>query len=159
MELDIKDTTESKRSASYIPLFLNIDTDGGLCNCHFLLFPSSNIPFDSLFDFNITQLIRYVRACLHKTDCINSSVLLHTHWFDRFMSKNDWNRHYISFTITIEVVDLYNVSVSQLTINVLQGLWSLDTSIVTYIVTDSILFPIDCDILTECKFTWWIKHA
>ena len=74
-ELEIKDTTESNTSASYLDLFLSIGRDGQLCislydkhdnfNFHITNFPflSSNIPSSPAYGVFISQLIRYARAC------------------------------------------------------------------------------------------------
>ena len=73
-ELEIKDTTESNTSASYLDLLLSIGGDGQLhpslydkrdnFNCHITNFPflSSNIPSSPAYDVFISQLIRYARA-------------------------------------------------------------------------------------------------
>ena len=74
-ELEIKDTTESNTSASYLDLLLSIESDGQLrtslydkrddFNFHITNFPflSSNIPFSPAYGVFISQLIRYARAC------------------------------------------------------------------------------------------------
>ena len=74
-ELEIKDTTESNTSASYLDLLLSIDRDGQLYtslydkrddfNFHITNFPfmSSNIPSSPAYGVFISQLIRYARAC------------------------------------------------------------------------------------------------
>ena len=74
-ELDIKDTTESTTSASYLDLLLSIGRDGQLhtsiydkrddFNFHITNFPflSSNIPSSPAYGVFISQLIRYARAC------------------------------------------------------------------------------------------------
>ena len=74
-ELEIKDTTESNTSASYLDLLLSIGTDGQLrttlydkrddFNFRITNFPflSSNIPYSPAYGFFISQLIRYTRAC------------------------------------------------------------------------------------------------
>ena len=71
-ELEIKDTTESTTSASYL---LSIGRDGQLhtsiydkrddFNFHITNFPflSSNIPSSPAYGVFISQLIRYARAC------------------------------------------------------------------------------------------------
>ena len=73
-ELEIKDTTESNTSASYLDLLLSIGRDGQLrtslydkrddFNFHITNFPflSSNIPSSSAYGVFISQL-RYARAC------------------------------------------------------------------------------------------------
>ena len=74
-ELEIKDTTESTTSASYLDLLLSIGRDGQLhtsiydkrddFNFHITNFPflSSNFPFSQAYGVFISQLIRYARAC------------------------------------------------------------------------------------------------
>ena len=74
-ELEIKDTTESTTSASYLKLVLSIGRDGQLhtsiytkrddFNFHITNFPflSSNIPSSPAYGMFISELIRYARAC------------------------------------------------------------------------------------------------
>ena len=74
-ELEIKDTTESNTSASYLDLLLSIGRDGQLhtsiydkrddFNFHITNFSflSSNIPSSPAYGVFISQLIRYSRAC------------------------------------------------------------------------------------------------
>ena len=73
-ELEIKDTTESDTSASYLDLHLSIGMDGQLhtslydkrddLNFHITNFPflSTNIPSSPAYGDFISQLIRYARA-------------------------------------------------------------------------------------------------
>ena len=73
-ELEIKDTTESNTSSSYLDLLLSIGGDGQLhtslndkrddFNFHITNFPflSSNIPSSPAYGVFISQLIRYARA-------------------------------------------------------------------------------------------------
>ena len=76
IELEIKDTTESNTSASYLDVLLSIGRDGQLntsiydkrddFNFHITNFPflsSSNIPTSPAYGVFISQLIRYARAC------------------------------------------------------------------------------------------------
>ena len=74
-EFEIKDTSESNTSASYLYLLLSIEIDGQLLtflydksddfNFHITNFPflSSNIPSSPAYGVFISQLIRYARAC------------------------------------------------------------------------------------------------
>ena len=74
-ELEIKDTTESTNSASYLDLLLSIGRDGQLHTSiydkrddfkfHITNFPflSSNIPSSPAYGVFISQLILYARAC------------------------------------------------------------------------------------------------
>jgi len=73
-ELEIKDTTESSRSASYLDLLLGYDSDGKLCTKLYdkrddftfsiVNFPflCSNIPSSPAYGVYMSQLIRYARA-------------------------------------------------------------------------------------------------
>ena len=75
VELEIKDTTESNTSASYLDLLLSIGRNRQLhtsiydkrddFNFHITNFPflSSNIPTSPAYGVFISQLIRYARAC------------------------------------------------------------------------------------------------
>ena len=74
-ELEIKDTTESNTSASYLDLLLSIGRNGQLhislydkrddFDFHITNFPflKSNIPSSPAYGVFISQLIRYARAC------------------------------------------------------------------------------------------------
>jgi hypothetical protein len=79
-ELEIKDTTESDKSASYLDILLNIDSncrlktslydkrddfDFSIVNFPFIC---SNIPLSSAYGVYISQLIRYARACFAYDD-------------------------------------------------------------------------------------------
>ena len=75
VELEIKGTTESNTSASYLNLLLSIESDGqlhvsiygkrGVLNFYITNFPflSSNIPASPAYGVFIPQIIRYARAC------------------------------------------------------------------------------------------------
>ena len=75
VELEIKDTTESYTSASYLDLLLSIGRDGQLHTSIYdkrddfsfhitnFAFLSSNIPTSPAYGVFISQLIRYARAC------------------------------------------------------------------------------------------------
>ena len=75
VELEVKDTTESNTSASYLDLLLSIGRGSQLhtsiydkrddFNFHITNFPflSSNIPTSTAYGVFISQLIRYARAC------------------------------------------------------------------------------------------------
>ena len=74
-ELEIKETTESNRSASYLDILLSFDDNGHLntslydkrddFNFHITNFPflCSNIPSSPAYGVFVSQLIRYARAC------------------------------------------------------------------------------------------------
>ena len=75
IELEIKDITDTDKSASYLDLHLHIYSDGGLrtnlydkrddFNFPIVIFPCicSNIPATPAYGVYISQLIRYSRAC------------------------------------------------------------------------------------------------
>ena len=74
-ELEIKDTTESASSVSYLDILLEMDIDGNLTtklydkrddfNFSIVNFPylCSNIPSSPAYGVFVSQLIRYARAC------------------------------------------------------------------------------------------------
>ena len=125
-ELEIKDTTDTRRTASNIYLLLDIDTEGRLhtkiydkrddFNFPIINFPflSSKIPSAPSYGVNISQLIRYARACSHYTDFIYRSVLL----AQKLLQKNCKDD---KFKMTLrkfyghlhELVDPYDVSLSK----------------------------------------------
>ena len=86
-ELEIKDTTDSPNSASYLDLFLRHDGYGHLTTRLYdkrddfdfsvVNFPflSSNIPASPAYGVYISQLIRYARACSNYTDFLQRCVL------------------------------------------------------------------------------------
>ena len=87
-ELDIKDITESDRSASYLDILLNIDSNDRLTtplydkrddfNFAIVNFPflCSNILLSPAYGVYISQLIRYARACYAYDDFLKRGQLL-----------------------------------------------------------------------------------
>ena len=79
-ELEIKNTTDTVKSASYLDLYLQIDQNGHLStklydkrddfNFPIVNFPflSSNIPASPAYGVYMSQLIRYSRACTSYVD-------------------------------------------------------------------------------------------
>jgi hypothetical protein len=70
IELEIKDTTDTARAASYLELHLKIDGEDRLRTKLYYYFPSANFPFICshipaalAYGVYISQLIRYSRAC------------------------------------------------------------------------------------------------
>jgi hypothetical protein len=88
IELEIKDTTDTNRSASYIDLHLKIDSEGRLrtklydkkddFNFPIVNFPfkCSNIPAAPACGVYISQLIRYSRASASYQDLFDKGLLL-----------------------------------------------------------------------------------
>jgi hypothetical protein len=87
-KLEIKDTTESSTSASYLDLLLNIDADGKLTTQLYdkrgdfsftiVNFPyiCSNIPLSPAYGVYISQMIQYARACSTYDQFFSRSRLL-----------------------------------------------------------------------------------
>ena len=89
IELEIKDTKDTDRSASYLDLHLDIDSEGRLrtkrcdkrddfnftiVNLPFIC--SSNIPAPPAYGVYSSQLIRYFRACGSYQDFLDRGLLL-----------------------------------------------------------------------------------
>ena len=87
-ELEIKDTTESDRCASYLDILLNIDSDGRLTTTLYykrddfdfaiVNFPflCSNVPLSPAYGVYVSQLIRYARTCHAYDDFLKRGQLL-----------------------------------------------------------------------------------
>jgi hypothetical protein len=87
-ELEIKDTTESDKSASYLDILLNIDSNGTLTTSlydkrddfYFAIanfpFLCSSIPLSPAYGVYISQFIRYARACFTYEDFSKRGKLL-----------------------------------------------------------------------------------
>ena len=134
-ELEIKDTTDTVKSASYLDLFLCIDNEGRLnsklydkrddfdfpiVNFPFL---SSNIPASSAYGVYISQLIRYARACVKYSDFLERGQLLSQKLLSQGYAKprlesslrKFYGRHH-------ELVNHYGISVSRMTMDMF--VWS-----------------------------------
>ena len=128
IELEIKDTTDTDRSASYLDLRLEIDSEGRLRtklynnrdDFNFLImnFPSicNNIPAAPVYGVYISQLIRYSRVFGSNQDFRNRGLLLTrrllNQWFLlvklKSLLRKFYSRHH-------DLVDRYEISVSQMT--------------------------------------------
>jgi hypothetical protein len=87
-EIEIKDTTESDKSASYLDILLDIDSNGRLITSVYdkrddfdfaiVNFPflCSNIPLPPAYGVYISQLIRYARAYFAYEDFSKRGKLL-----------------------------------------------------------------------------------
>jgi hypothetical protein len=87
-ELEIKDTTDSDRSASYLDILLEFDSNGRLTTSLYdkrddfdfaiVNFPflGSNIPLSPAYGVYVSQLIRYARACFAYEDFSKRGRLL-----------------------------------------------------------------------------------
>ena len=127
IELEIKDTTDTVKSASYLDLHLEIDNEGRLktklydkrddfsfpiVNFPFL---SSNIPAAPAYGVYISQLIRYSRACISYHDFLDRGLLLTRKLLNQEFQmvklksslRKFYGRHH-------ELVDRYGITVSQM---------------------------------------------
>jgi hypothetical protein len=128
IELEIKDTTDTDRSASYLDLHLKMNSDGRLrtklyhkqdyFNFPIVNFPviCSNIPAAPAYGVYISQLIRYSRACESYQDFLDRGLLLTRKLLNKgfFLVKlksslrKFYGRHH-------DLVDRYGIYVSQMT--------------------------------------------
>ena len=128
MELEIKDTTDTDRSTSYLDLHLEIDSEGRLrtklsdkrddFNFPIVNFPfiCSNIPVAPAYGVYTSQMIRYSRACSSYQDFLDIGLLLTRKLLNQGFPlvklksslRKIYGRHY-------DLVDRYGISVSQMT--------------------------------------------
>jgi len=126
-ELEIKDTTDSAKSASYLDLLLEIDEEGKLMtklydkrddfSFQIVNFPflCGNIPSAPAYGVYISQLIRYARACRKYTDFVYRAKLLTDKLLKqgyvvtrlRSSLQKFYGRHH-------ELVDKYGVAISKM---------------------------------------------
>ena len=123
IELEIKDTTDTDRLASYLDLHLKIDNEGRLrtklydkrddFNFPILNFPfiCSNIPAAPAYRVYISQLMRYHRACGSYQDFLYRGLLLNQGFLlvkVKSSLQKCYGRHH-------DLLDRYEISVSQMT--------------------------------------------
>ena len=126
-ELEIKDTTESTTSASYLDLLLSIGRDGQLhtsiydkrddFNSHITNFPflSSNIPSSPAYGVFISQLILYARACssyecfILRARRLSSKLLKQGYFAERL--KSSFRKFYGRYG---DLIQQYEVSLSRM---------------------------------------------
>ena len=131
-ELEIKDTTESITSASYLDLLLSIGRDGQLhtsiydkrddFNFHITNFPflSSNIPSSPAYGVFISQLIRYARACssyecfILRARRLSSKLLKQGYLVERL--KSSFRKFYGRYG---DLIQQYEVSLSRMLYDIL----------------------------------------
>ena len=126
IELEIKDTTESNTSASYLDLLLSIGRDGQLYisiydkhddfNFHITNFPflSSNIPTSPAYGVFFSQLIRYARACssygcfILRATRLSNKLLQHGYVKERL--KSSLRKFYVRYGDLITNVKWHSVT-------------------------------------------------
>ena len=146
-ELEIKDTTESTTSASYLDLLLSIGRDGQLhtsiydkrddFNFHITNFPflSSNIPSSPAYGVFISQLIRYAQACssyecfILRARRLSSKLLKQGYLVERL--KSSFRKFYGRYG---DLIEQYGVTLSRMLNDILtlDQQW-LPTNFMTFI--------------------------
>ena len=113
-DLEIKDTTESTTSVSYLDLLLSIGWDGRLhtpiydkrdyFNIHITNFPilSSNIPSSTPYGVFISWFKRYARTCSSNECLFWGPGYFPVRYTNRNTLWNAWNCHSGSFTFDTE---------------------------------------------------------
>ena len=126
-ELEIKETTESNSSTSYLDIFLKYDTNGHLStrlydkrddfNFTIINFPylDSNIPLSPSYGVYISQLIRYARACNSYRDFVER----HSQLSCKLVNQGYSRRRLVStfkrfFGRYHELIDDYGISLRQM---------------------------------------------
>ena len=117
IELEIKDTTDTVKSASYLDLHLEIDNEGRLKTKLYdkrddFSFPIVNFPFLSS---NIPAAPAYSRACISYHDFLDRGLLLTRKLLNQEFQmvklkssrRKFYGRHH-------ELVDRYGITVSQM---------------------------------------------
>ena len=128
IELEIKDTTDTDTSASYIDLHIEIDSEGRLrtnlydkrddFNFPIVNFPflCSNIPAVPAYGVYISQLIRYFRVCGSYQDFLDRGLLLTRKLLNQgFLLVKLKSSHRKFYGRHHDLVDRYGIPVSQLT--------------------------------------------
>jgi hypothetical protein len=126
-ELEIKDTTDTDTSASYIGLHLAINSEGRLrtklydkrddFNFPIVNFPfiCSNIPTVPAYGAYISQLIRYSKACGSCQDVLDRGLLLTRKLLNQgFLLVKLKSSHRKFYGRHHDLVDRYGIPVSQL---------------------------------------------
>ena len=128
IKLEIKDTTDTDRSASYLDLHLDIDSEGRLNGDSTIKqndfnYPTVNFPFicsnisaAPAYGLYISPLIRYFKACGSYQDFLNRGLLLTRKLLNqefllvklKSSLRKFYSRHH-------DLVDRYRISVSQMT--------------------------------------------
>jgi hypothetical protein len=128
IELDIKDTTDTERSVSYLDLHLDIDSEGRLrtklydkrddFNFPIVNFPFiwSNIPAAPVYGVFTSLLIRYSRACNSYQDFLDRGLLLTRRLLNQgFLLAKLKSSLQRSYGLHHNLFDRYGISMSQMT--------------------------------------------
>ena len=117
-ELEIKETTDTASSASFLDLYLEFDDSGQLStkiydNFKIINFPNmcSNIPASPAYGVYISQLIRYARASSNYSDVVKRHLYLRNRLVDQGYKKIRLIRSLKTFIFRYQdLVEKYSVS-------------------------------------------------
>ena len=122
-ELEVKETTDTASSASFLDLYLEFDDSGQLStkiydkrddfNFKIINFPNmcSNIPASPAYGVYISQLIRYARASSNYSDFLKRHLHLRNRLLDQGYKKIRFIRSLKKFIFRYQyLVEIYSVS-------------------------------------------------
>ena len=126
-ELEVKETTDTASSASFLDLYLEFDDSGQLStkiydkrddfNFKIINFPNmcSNIPASPAYGVYISQLIRYARASSNYSDFLKRHLHLRNRLLDQGYKKIRLIRSLKKFIFRYQyLVEIYSVSAEKI---------------------------------------------
>ena len=126
-ELEVKETTDTASSASFLDLYLEFDHSGQLStkiydkrddfNFKIINFPNmcSNIPASPAYGVYISQLIRYARASSNYSDFLKRHLHLRNRLLDQGYKKIRLIRSLKKFIFRYQyLVEIYSVSAEKI---------------------------------------------
>ena len=126
-ELEVKETTDTASSASFLDLYLEFDHSGQLStkiydkrddfNFKIINFPNmcSNIPASPAYGVYISQLIRYARASSNYSDFLKRHLHLRNRLLDQGYTKIRLIRSLKKFIFRYQyLVEIYSVSAEKI---------------------------------------------
>jgi hypothetical protein len=112
-ELEIKETTDTASSASFLDLYLEFDDSGQLSTKFMINFPNmcNNIPASPAYGVCFSQLIRYARASSNYSDFLKRHLYLRNRLLDQGYKKIRLIRSLKKFIFQHQdLVEKYSVS-------------------------------------------------
>ena len=126
-ELEIKETTDTASSASFLDLYLEFDDSGKIStkiydkqndfNFKIINFPNvcSNIPASSAYGVYISQLIRFARASSNYSDFLKRHLHLRNRLLDQSYEKIRFIPSLKKFIFRYQdLVEIYSVSAEKI---------------------------------------------
>jgi hypothetical protein len=109
-ELEVKETTDTASSASFLDLYLEFD-DSGQLSTKIYDNMCSNIPASPAYGVYISQLIRYARASSNYSDFLKRHLHLRNRILDQGYEKIRLIRSLKKFIFRYQdIVEIYSVS-------------------------------------------------